>query len=160
MTISFLDKQKAAETLPILFDLLYENMSQIAPSGESYETDRAEWLSAVLPAMQQEPRQILLLQDGNALAGYVQYYVNNGVFMVEEIQLRQAYQRTRALYRVCRFLKTVVPRETRWIEAYAHKRNTVSQSLIQSLGMECVGENRNGNSWHYRGALSALWGRF
>ena len=158
MKFSFLDKARAEEVLPILFDLLYENMSQIAPTGMPYETERAAWLSEVLPAMQKEPRQILLMHDGDALAGYFQYYVNNGIFMVEEIQLKAAYQRSRALYRLCCFLKHILPEDILFIEAYAHKLNANSQSVIKSFGMECIEEKDD--LWHYRGDFKGLLERF
>ncbi|MBQ9120887.1 MAG: hypothetical protein IJY12_00825 [Clostridia bacterium] len=85
---SYLDKAKADPMLPALFDLLYENMSKIAPTEQPYETDRDCWLSSISPALQKAPRQILLMYDGEELAGYLQYYVNNGVFMVEEVQVK------------------------------------------------------------------------
>lgn len=158
MQFSFLDKKTCKETLPILFSILYENMSRIAPTGRSYDEERADWLSEVLPAMQKEPRRILLLRDGDALAGYLQYYVHDGVFMVEELQLKESYQRTRALYRLCCFLKSMLPKDIRWIEAYAHKANVHSQSVIQALGMERIEET--GELWHYRGDFQPVFRRF
>ena len=160
MEFSFLDKRECERVLPLLFDILHQNMSVIAPTGASYEEDRAEWLSAVLPAMQKEPRQIILMRNEEDLAGYFQYYVYNGVFMVEEIQIRPVYQRTALLLRLCRFLCDVIPRDTQCIEAYAHKKNRNSQSVIGALGMACIGENKNGNSWHYRGEVAPLFARF
>lgn len=124
----------------------------------SYEEARNEWLAEVAPAMKKTPRQIILLLDGELLAGYCQYYVARGVFMVEELQLKAAYQRTRALYRLCTFLKTVLPADTQWIEAYAHKENVNSQSVMRSLGMEHIEEK--GELWHYRGDFLRLWRRF
>ena len=99
--LSFLDKRECDRILPRLFEILYQNMSVIAPTGESYEEDRAEWLAAVSPAMQKEPRQIILMHDREHLAGYFQYYVNNGTLMVEEIQIAPQYQQTGALLRLC-----------------------------------------------------------
>jgi hypothetical protein len=158
--LSFLDKRECDRILPRLFELLYQNMSVIAPTGESYEEDRAEWLAAVSPAMQKEPRQIILMHDREHLAGYFQYYVNNGTLVVEEIQIAPQYQQTGALLRLCRFLCGVIPRETRFIEAYAHKQNRNSQSVIASLGMVCLGETQNGRLWHYRGDIAPLFARF
>ena len=112
----------------MLFDILYENMSKIVPADRTYEAERDEWLNAVAPALEKAPRQILLMYDDEMLAGYLQYYVNNGVFMVEEIQLKPSYQRTLLLHRLCRFLVDVIPSDTEYIEAFVHKKK-VRQSL-------------------------------
>ena len=112
MDFVFLDKQRCGELLPVLFDILYENMRDIVPSGLSYEQEKIEWLAEVLPAMKKTPRQMVLIKDGDEVAGYCQYYVNSGILMVEELQLKARYQRTRALYRLCLFLKATVPTDT------------------------------------------------
>ena len=156
MNFVFLDKQRCGELLPVLFDILYENMRDIAPSGLSYEQERSEWLAEVAPAIQKAPRQIVLIKDGGELAGYCQYYVNNSLLMVEEIQLKTRYQRTRALYGLCLFLKAAVPTDTSWIEAYADRRNTGSQKLMHSLGMACVGQSHGGKLLHFRGEIKTL----
>ena len=82
MKITELDKSLKGELLPHLFDILHSNMSKIAPTGNSYEEDLAFWLSCVSPALDKEPRRILLLYDGDEIAGFFQYCVNNGLFMM------------------------------------------------------------------------------
>jgi len=160
ISITFLNKTEARQMLPRLFDILYENMNAIAPTGCGYEADKAEFLENVGPALEREERQILLLQVNGHLAGYFQYFINDGLFMVEEIQLLPRYQRTGVFGRLLRFLKTIIPADTQWIEAYAHKNNLHSQSIIHSLGMVCVGENKSGTCLHYRGNLNNLFERF
>ena len=44
---SFLDKQCAEKILPILFKILYSNMSVIAPTGNTYEQDFQLWQNSV-----------------------------------------------------------------------------------------------------------------
>ena len=63
----YADKQNIEEILPGLFDILYSNMSIIAPTGNTYEDDLNEWLSNIIPAMQKEPRQIVLMFVDNKL---------------------------------------------------------------------------------------------
>lgn len=155
-----MDKSKADDMLPSLFDVLYANMSKIVPTGNSYKEDKRVWLSCVAPAIQRENRQIVLMYVDDALAGYFQYYISNSILMVEEIQIKPAYQRTRLLFWFYKFMKSVIPKDTAFIEAYAQKPNMNSQSVIRSLGMECIGENKNGLAWHYRGDCQKLFERF
>lgn len=150
--IIYMDKNDTDKMLPELFDILYENMKTIAQYD--YCTDRSAFLREVGQALKKEPRKIILLYAGNCLVGYFQYYVNNGVFMVEEVQLRPRYQRTGAFGKLVRFLKTVIPMDTQWIEAYAHKNNLHSQSIMHSLGMGCIHEK--GELLHFRGDFSEL----
>ena len=151
---NFLDKQKVSNTLPVLFDILYENMEIIAPFDKSYENAKLEWLGQVTPAMKKDRRQIVLMYDGDALAGYAQYYTNDTILMIEEIQLKPKYQRTMLLFEFCKFMKATLPREITYIEAYADKRNTNSQKLMEALGMKII--NDDGKYYHFRGLLKAL----
>ena len=59
--ISFVkyDPAQAEEVLPQMYDILYTNMSRIAPTGCSREEDRQVWLSYMMK--EQAERQILLI---------------------------------------------------------------------------------------------------
>lgn len=150
----FLEKSNVGEFLPVLFDIYYENMEKITPFGKSYEDAKTEWLGQVTPAMKKDRRQIVLMYDGDALAGYAQYYTNDTILMIEEIQLKPKYQRTILLFEFCKFMKATLPREITYIEAYADKRNTNSQKLMEALGMKNI--NDDGKYYHFRGLLKAL----
>lgn len=150
----FLDKQRVGDTLPALFDILYENMEQIAPFGKPYGDAKAEWLGQVAPAMAKEKRQIILMHDGDALVGYAQYYTNDRLLMIEEIQLVRSFQRTRLLSEFLKFMKAVLKDKPEYIEAYADKRNVNSMRLMESLGMKIIGTD--GGFYHYRGSLGAF----
>ncbi len=149
-----LDKSKVDENLPILFDILYENMEKIAPFGKKHENAKAEWLEKVTPAMKSDRRQIVLMYEGDILAGYAQYYTNETVLMIEEIQLKSKYQRTMLLYEFCKFMKAIVSSEITYIEAYADVRNANSQKLMEALDMKII--NDDGKYYHFRGALGTL----
>lgn len=154
--IRFLNKETELNLLEQLFDLLYENMAEIAPSGLSYEAEKQQFLSNVRPAMEKAPRQIVLMYDGDALAGYMQYYINNGIFMVEEIQIRKGFRSTSLFAQLWKFMAGVIPADTQYIEAYADKRNLPSRRLMEKLGMEPVKYCSYSHLLHFRGTLNAL----
>ena len=147
---SYMDKSEKDIWLPQLFDLLYLNMQNIAPSGMSYEEEREEWLSNVSPAIDKAPRQIIMCFDGAELAGYIQYYTRDDMLMVEEIQLAPNYHRTMLFYRFCSFLAANLPDDIEYIEAFAEARNTHSQRIMQKLGMQIDAEE-GGAYVHLRG---------
>ena len=151
--IRFLDKEREMELLPQLFDLLYENMKDIAPSGMDYESEKTLWLSRVEPALGKEPRRIVLIFDGAELAGFLQYYVNSGIFMVEEVQIRRDCRTSSMIAALWKFMSRVIPKETEFIEAYADQRNLKSRKLMQKLGMEPVGQTPDAQYVHYRGKI-------
>ena len=91
---SFLDKQCAEKILPILFKILYSNMSVVAPTGNTYEQDFQLLQSSVAPALSKQQRQIVLMHSDDEIVGYFQYYVNDNVFMMEEIQIISNHQGT------------------------------------------------------------------
>ena len=151
--IRFLDKKTEMGMLEQLFDLLYENMRSVTPTGLSYEQEKRQWLSCVCPAMEKDARQILLLTDGEALMGYCQYYISCGTLMVEEVQLRRDCRCSSAIVSLVRILLNQTENVT-FLEAYADRRNMASQSLLKKLGMVCIAEE--GPFAHYRAEMTTI----
>ena len=149
--IRFLNKETEMHLMEQLFDLLYENMLPIAPSGLDYEKEKQQWLSEVVPAMAKVPRQIVLMYDGDTLAGYLQYYINNGLFMVEEIQIRKDCRSSSLFAALWKFMARIIPEDTHTIEAYADPRNQASRCLMKKLGMKPVEDSSFGNFLHFQG---------
>ena len=87
-----LDKNEVQRFLPLLFSILHGSMSVIAPTGNAYDEDYSLWSGAVATAMQKENRQIVLIFSDDILIGYLQYYTNETTFMIEEAQIRPAFQ--------------------------------------------------------------------
>lgn len=146
--------------LPALFDILYTNMSSLAPTGYTYQEDLDIWLGYMRPAMKESGRKILLLYSGDILAGYFQYSVEGNTVFIEEIELKSEYQRTMLFYRCCQFLLEEIPVQIRYLISYVNKRNRHSISIHEKLGMERIGENRSGSSWQYRGDIRKAAARF
>lgn len=162
MTFCYLDKSEKDYWLPQLFDLLYENMKAIAPSGLSYQQEKREWLEAVSPALEKPPRQIILCFVAGELAGYMQYYIRDKLLMVEEIQLKKKYHRTLLFYRFCKYLMSVMPCDLQTIEAYADKRNRNSIRLMEKLGMQPCEPDADSPFIHMRGSaerVKYVWGK-
>ena len=159
---SFLDKQKLDVFLPKLFDILHANMRVIAPTGCSYEEDYAIWYSNVAPAMEKEQRQIVLMWLGDAVVGYFQYYINRDTnsLMMEEIQIQKQLHGTGVFSDFYKWLIDKLPKDIAYVEAYANKKNTKSQGILEHLGLVCVGENRNGKSFYFKGKYADLVRRF
>ena len=153
----FMDKGRKEHYLPLLFDILYANMKELLPSG-FYDSEKAAWLSEVAPAVEKAPRQIILMYAGDVLAGYFQYYVNSGKFMVEEIQIAPQFQGTTLLYALFRFLGKVLPENMETIGAYVHKGNLRSRTIIRKLGMEEIGED--GDYYFCRGNFRSVGDKF
>ena len=140
LQFSLLNKQDKMRWLPELFDLLYENMCDVAPSDLSRECEKALWLEQVSPALDKAPRQILLCFADRELAGYLQHYIRGDVLMVEELQLKRKFHSTFVFYRFVKHFLPMIPGEVAWVEAYADKRNRLSQKLMTRLGMQLIAQ--------------------
>lgn len=151
LTFVYLDKSKKNEYLPCLFDILYSNMKEISPIG----FDKAEFISEVGSALEKDPRKILLLYEGKTLAGFLMYYTRENMIMIEELQLVKKYQRTRALYHLCKYMIEALPESIEYIESFVHKDNANSISLQNWLGMTEI-EKVNENLLHLRGDTKLL----
>ena len=151
---AYLNKQEKEYWLPRMFDLLYDNMRSVAPSGLPYEAEKTQWLANVSPALEKAPRQVLLSFSDGELVGFVQFYTRAELLMVEEMQLRKDYHRGFLFFLLCRKLMHTLPEGITVVEAYAEKRNLHSQKLMRKLGMEIVGED--GPFLHLRGPADPI----
>lgn len=150
-SFDFLDKTAYVTVLPQLFDILYTNMSIIAPTGNSYNDDKNTWLSGIIPQIAQSEREIVLMYVNGDLAGYFQYSVRADVFMMEEIQLKPAYQGSGIFKRLYQWVLQLIPNDVSYVEAYANKRNSKSQDILTHIGLSVIGENKTGMSLHFKG---------
>ena len=144
VAFNILSHDKADKVLPSLFRILHSNMGVIAPTGNAYEEDYRIWIEAVSHGLKQDARQIILIYDDAEIIGYFQYHVNLSTFMMEEIQFKKEYQGTGIFRLLYSYLFEMIPQETLYVEAYAHKQNSKSQNILKHLGLQIVGESRNG----------------
>lgn len=160
VAFEILSKDKPDKVLPSLFRILHSNMSVIAPTGNDYEKDYHIWIDAVSHGLKQDARKIILIYDDAEIIGYFQYYVNSSTFMMEEIQFKKEYQGTGIFRLLYSYLFEIIPQETLYVEAYAHKQNSKSQNILKHLGLRIVGESTNGNSYHFRGDCRKVLKRY
>ncbi len=158
----FADKQELERILPDLFRILHSNMSIIAPTNNSYEDDFEIWSSYIIPAIQKEQRQIVLMYVECKLVGYFQYYINGDTnsLMMEEIQIEKAFQGTGLFSEFYNWLIKSLPKNIMYVEAYANKKNIKSQNILKSMGLVESGENKNGNSFYYKGKYADLLNKY
>lgn len=162
ITFRYLQKPPSPDILEEIFTILAANMRIIAPTGLTYEEDKAQWLSCVPPALEKEARQIILIYDRDELIGFFQYYVtaDHSVFMMEEIQFKPAYRGSGLFGDLYRYLIPRLPEDIQAVEAYADKRNRKSLGVLAHLGLTVIGENKNGISYRLRGSYAELRARY
>lgn len=148
---SIFDKSNSDIVLPELYDILYSNKSVISPTNNNYDDEKKEWISRATSALDCEQRQIVLINVGNDIVGYFQYCVNNGIFMIEEIQVKTEYHSRDIFSRLFCWMIMKVSADTQYVEAYANKKDTNLQATLKNLGLEAMGESKDGDSWHFRG---------
>ena len=159
---AFLDKRKLDEFLPNLFEILYSNMSLIAPTGNSYDEDLEVWCSYMVPDMKREQRQVVLMYVDNILAGFFRYNIDSekDSLMMEEIQIKKEFQGTGLFSAFYKWLVQQIPQDILHVEAYANKKNDKSQAVLKHLGLVQLGENKNGLSFYYKGKYVDLFCRY
>lgn len=151
ISFSFLDKSRAEEVFPILFAILHSNMSIIAPTGNNYEEDYTCWHDGISHGLENSQRQIIFLLDDNTVIGYFQFSLNETTFIMEEIQFCRKYIGTGLFRQLYSYLSDIIPKRITYVEAYAHKKNEKSQGILKHLGLDIMGESKNGNSYLFRG---------
>lgn len=145
--VRLLDKERELPLLRTLFNLMRRNMADVVPAA----WEKAKWLREVRSALKKEPRQIVLLYCKEELAGFCMYYVNGGVFMVEELQILQGFRSGGMIVELTRFFLRTVPEDTRYIQAYADRENAYSRKLLGRLGLRCINEDTDDTYLHFSG---------
>ena len=153
--VRLLDKQREMHLLGALFDLMQQNMSHIAPTA----WEKAKWLAEVGSALKKAPRQIALMYCGGEPVGFCMYYVNDGVFMVEELQILPEFRSSTLIAEVWKFFLRTVPEDTGFMEAWADRENAYSRKLLGRLGLEIVDATPDGQLLHFRGDLKKVRNR-
>lgn len=141
-----------------MFSVLYDNMSKIAPTGCTRAEDYEVWSKNVVPVWEDGRRKVVLIFCGDELCGFFQYAVYGETFRMDEIQFKAEVQGSGLFGELYRYLvREVVPPQTKYAEAYSHKKNIKSQQILAHLGLTAVGENANGNSLHFRGEYKTIF---
>lgn len=143
--------ENCSEILPQLFEILHENMTEIAPTGCSYEADWQLWCGYIAPRIETEDACVLLMLVADRVAGYFQYRIEEGILWVEEVEIKPEFQMTKLFYLFCCYLISWALPQIRYIKSYVHKDNRKSILIHEHLGMERIGENGKGTSWLYCG---------
>ena len=139
-----------------IFDILANNMTMIAPTGNSREEDFDLWSDAVSDGLQREERQIILIKDNGNLIGYFQYYINADTFMMEEIQFRPEYQGKGVFRKLYGFILKNIRNDLEFVEAYANIKNQKSIGILEKFGLLNTGLNKNGHSYYFKGDFANL----
>ena len=139
-----------------IFDILADNMTTIAPTGNTREEDFGMWYDAVRDGLQREERQIILINDDETLVGYFQYYINTDTFMMEEIQFKSAYHGKGVFRELYGFVLENIKNDLQFVEAFASINNNKSIGILKKFGLLNTGLNKNGRSYHFKGSFADL----
>lgn len=152
----FSEQSKLKEVLPACFDILYSNMSLIAPTGNTQDEDYRIWLTNMIPTMQGEQCETVLIYEETKMVGYFRYHISGSLFVMEDIQFQKAYQGRGMLSLLFTWLIPQLPAELLTVEAFSHKNNQRVHGILAHLGLKNCGENKNGISYHFQGNYGVL----
>lgn len=134
-----------------IFDILADNMTVIAPTGNTREEDYSCWYECVTDGLKRDERQIILIKDNGYIIGFFQYYINANTFMMEEIQFRPEYQGKGVFRKLYGFILKNIRNDLEFVEAHASISNQKSIDILEKFGLLNTGLNKNGRSYHFKG---------
>ena len=139
-----------------IFNILADNMTVIAPTGNTREEDYNCWYGCVSDGLKHNERKIVLIKDNNVIIGFFQYYLNEDTFMMEEIQLMPEYHGKGVFRALYNFVIPHIKDDIKFVEAYASVTNSKSIGILEKFGLINIGLNKNGRSYHFKGYYSDL----
>ena len=151
ISFEYLNKSDFSVFAQPIFNILADNMTVIAPTGNSREEDFILWSDAVSDGLKKEERQMILIKDNANLIGFFQYYTNADTFMMEEIQFKSEYQGKGVLRELYGFVLNNIKNDLEFVEAYANVNNQKSIGILEKFGLLNIGLNKNGHSYHFKG---------
>ena len=155
----FLNKNLFHQYANKIFEILADNMSVIAPTETSRDEDFRLWYHYVSESIKKDNRKIILILENetNHMIGYFQYSTTVDAFMMEEIQICNEYQGKDHIFRdLYSYVLQNISNDLLYVEAYADKRNQKSIGILGKLGLTVIGENENGNIFHFKGSFDDL----
>ncbi len=141
-----------------LFHILHGNMSEIAPTGESYESDKQMWVSSIKDALENPKRNIIIIKNEAEIIGFFMFSINKDLLKMEEIQFKKEHQGTGLFNSLFRYVFKLIPDDVKHVEAFANKLNIRSQSILTHLKLQPAGENKNGRCFRYCGLYRDMQG--
>lgn len=156
ISFEYLNKSDFPTLAHTIFDILADNMTLIAPTGNSREDDFDIWFDAVSQGLEPSERQIILIKDDENIIGFSQYYTNSDTFMMEEVQFKAAYQGKGISRKLLEFVLENINSDLRFVGAYANVKNNRSIAILSKLGLKNIGLNKNGNSYRFQGKFTDL----
>lgn len=154
--IRLLDKNRELPLMEVLFDIMRDNMAEVAPSGLACGWEKEKWLEELTHALKKEARQIVLMYCAGALVGFCMYYVNGGVFMIEELQIMRGFRSSGLIAELWKFFDRTIPGDTVYMEAYTDAENIYSQKLLDKLGLKNIDNTPDGQLHHFRGEFNKI----
>lgn len=134
-----------------LFEILYSNMNELSPTGNSKEEDHKIWLHYFRKSITTDTKVILILND-EELIGYFQYRIKEDTMYMDEIEIKKAYQHTGVFITLMHYVVNMQDtKNVRCAEAYVNKSNDSSNVVFTHWKFEIIGENSSGKSYLYRG---------
>lgn len=154
----YLNKSQSQCMLPLLFEILHDNMTPIAPTGNAYEEDLNTWTTLTVPSLKDTQRQIVLMYVDKELAGFFQYWLNKKTnsLVMEQLQIKNKFQRSGLFTAFFQWLVRRLPQDIYTVEAFIDKKNLLSQAIWEHIGLVRSGENENGNSFYYNGSYNLI----
>ena len=156
VTFEFLDRVKFSEISNSIFDILADNMTIIAPTGNSREDDYRCWYSSLNESLKHDERKIVLIKQNKNLIGYFQYFINEDTLRMEEIQFKSEYHHKGIFRKLYGYVLPEIRDNIKYVDAFASIQNEKSIGILTHLGLENIGLNKNGRSYYFKGDFQKL----
>ena len=79
---------------------------------------------------------------------------------MDEIQFKKEYQGCGLFAELYHYLTTIIPVQTKYVDAFSRKENLKSQKILEHLGLSVVGEGKNGKCLYFKGEYKTLFERY
>ncbi len=156
LSFEYVNKPDFSAVSDDIFNILADNMTAIAPTGNTRDDDYNCWYESVSDGLKRDERQIILIKDNDDIIGFFQYYINEDTFMMEEIQFKSEYHGKGVFRALYSFVIPHIRDDIEFVEAYANIGNSKSIGILEKFGLIKIGLNKSERSYHFKGKYADL----
>ncbi len=135
-------KNELLEKLDEIFNLTYDNMNKISPSGNSKEEDYKLWKQCTINQL--DNKQWILALDEDRVVGYLFYEIKDTILNINEVQLDDSHKGDKVTFKsLLKEMINIDLSKVTSVRAVINNNNTRALHIASKMQLEKTGERNN-----------------
>ncbi len=149
ITIKKLTKKEILENIDNMYNIISDNMNEIAPTGNSKEEDYSNFKKYMLLELENENKRWIGAFYDNELIGYFLYKMKEKYINIDEIQIKKEHQSDKCTF--IKLFKSILDDEDNFrdydVITYVNDKNIKSKAIVEKFGFHFLEKKGKGSKY-------------